>query len=74
MGRGSVVGHAIVADSASDLEGKDLSDKVIVTNSVDETLVPYVENAIGLITEENGITSPKCNRWFRKRYSNSSWC
>ena len=58
VGRGSVVGHAIVAKSASDLEGKDLSDKVIVTNSVDETLVPYVENAIGLITEENGITSP----------------
>ena len=59
VGRGSVVGHAIVADSASDLEGKDLSDKVIITNSVDETLVPYVEKAIGLITEENGITSPR---------------
>lgn len=58
VGRGSVVGHAIVADIASDLEGKDLSDKVIITNSVDETLVPYVEKAIGLITEENGITSP----------------
>ena len=58
VGRGSVVGHAIVADSASDLEGKDLSDKVIITNSVDETLVPYVEKSIGLITEENGITSP----------------
>lgn len=58
VGRGSVVGHAIFADSASDLEGKDLSDKVIITNSVDETLVPYVEKAIGLITEENGITSP----------------
>ncbi|WP_145436627.1 pyruvate kinase [Staphylococcus epidermidis] len=58
VGRGSVVGHAIVADSASDLEGKDLSDKVIITNSVGETLVPYVEKAIGLITEENGITSP----------------
>ncbi len=58
VGRGSVAGHAIVADSASDLEGKDLSDKVIISNSVDETLVPYVEKAIGLITEENGITSP----------------
>ncbi|MCD8853247.1 pyruvate kinase [Staphylococcus epidermidis] len=58
VGRGSVVGHAIVADSAIDLEGKDLSDKVIITNSVDETLVPYVEKAVGLITEENGITSP----------------
>ncbi|MEB7381391.1 pyruvate kinase [Staphylococcus warneri] len=58
VGRGSVVGTAVVADSASDLKGIDLSDKIIVTNSVDETLVPYVDQAIGLITEENGITSP----------------
>ena len=58
VGRGSVVGTAVVADSASDLEGVDLSDKIIVTNSVDETLVSYVDQAIGLITEENGITSP----------------
>lgn len=58
VGRGSVVGTAVVAHSASDLEGVDLSDKIIVTNSVDETLVPYVDQAIGLITEENGITSP----------------
>jgi len=58
VGRGSVVGTAVLAHSASDLEGVDLSDKIIVTNSVDETLVPYVDQAIGLITEENGITSP----------------
>lgn len=58
VGRGSVVGTAVVADSANDLKGVDLSDKIIVTNSVDETLVPYVDQAIGLITEENGITSP----------------
>lgn len=58
VGRGSVVGTAVVADSASDLKGVDLSDKIIVTNSVDETLVPYVDQAIGLITKENGITSP----------------
>ena len=58
IGRNSVVGHTLVVNSASDLEGKDLSDKIIVTKSVDETLVPYIENAIGLITEENGITSP----------------
>ena len=58
VGRGSVVGTAVVAHSASGLEGVDLSDKIIVTNSVDETLVPYVDQAIGLITEENGITSP----------------
>ena len=53
-----VVGKTVVANSASDLEGVDLSESVIVTNSVDETLVPYIEQAVGLITEENGITSP----------------
>lgn len=58
VGRGSVVGKTVVANSASDLEGVDLSESVIVTNSVDETLLPYIEQAVGLITEENGITSP----------------
>lgn len=58
VGRGSVVGKTVVANSASDIEGVDLSESVIVTNSVDETLVPYIEQAVGLITEENGITSP----------------
>ncbi|WP_322631605.1 pyruvate kinase [Staphylococcus haemolyticus] len=58
VGRGSVVGKTVVANSASDLEGVDLSESVIVTNSVDETLVLYIEQAVGLITEENGITSP----------------
>ncbi len=53
IGRGSVVGTTLVAETV-----KDLSDKVIVTNSIDETFVPYVEKALGLITEENGITSP----------------
>ena len=56
VGRGSVVGKTVVANSASD--SVDLSESVIVTNSVDETLVPYIEQAVGLITEENGITSP----------------
>ncbi|MDW4101727.1 pyruvate kinase [Staphylococcus saprophyticus] len=58
IGRSSVVGKTRVVKDASELEGKDLSESIIVTSSVDETLVPYIENAIGLITEENGITSP----------------
>lgn len=57
IGRSSVVGKTLVVKDASELEGKDLSESIIVTSSVDETLVPYIENAIGLITEENGITS-----------------
>ena len=58
IGRNSVVGHTLVVNEASELEGKDLSETIIVTSSIDETLVPYIENANGLITEENGITSP----------------
>ncbi|PTI70760.1 pyruvate kinase [Staphylococcus succinus] len=58
IGRNSVVGHTLVVNDASELEGKDLSDSIIVTSSVDESLVPYIEKSIGLITEENGITSP----------------
>lgn len=58
VGRNSVVGQTLVVNDASELEGKDLSESIIVTTSVDETLVPYIEKAIGLITEENGITSP----------------
>ncbi len=66
IGRGSVVGTTLVAETVKDLEGKDLSDKVIVTNSIDETFVPYVEKALGLITEENGITSPSAIVGLRK--------
>ncbi|NWK85516.1 pyruvate kinase [Staphylococcus sp. GSSP0090] len=58
IGRSSVVGQTLVVNDANELEGKDLSESIIVTTSVDETLVPYIEKAIGLITEENGITSP----------------
>ncbi|OIJ29717.1 pyruvate kinase [Staphylococcus sp. LCT-H4] len=58
IGRNSVVGHTLVVNDASELEGKDLSGSIIVTSSVDESLVPYIEKSIGLITEENGITSP----------------
>ena len=58
VGRGSTTGKTVISKTASDLEGKDLSQSIIVTNSVDESYVPYVEKAAGLITEENGITSP----------------
>lgn len=58
IGRNSVVGNTLVVNDASELEGKDLSETVIVTTSVDETLVPYIEKASGLIAEESGITSP----------------
>ena len=46
VGRESVVGQSVVADDASDLEGKDLSNSIIITTSVDETLVPYIEKQL----------------------------
>ena len=45
VGRESVVGQSVVADDASDLEGKDLSNSIIIT-TVDETLVPYIEKQL----------------------------
>ncbi|MBI5974223.1 pyruvate kinase [Staphylococcus canis] len=58
IGRSSVCGRTIIAESAKDLEGKDLSNSIIVTSSVDNELVPYIDQAIGLVTEEGGLTSP----------------
>ena len=66
IGRGSVVGTTLVAETVKDLEGKDLSDKVIVTNSIDETFVPYVEKALKLNYRRKWYYITKCNCWFRK--------
>lgn len=45
----------LVVEIVKDLEGKDLFDKVIVINLIDEMFVFYVEKVLGLIIEENGI-------------------
>lgn len=58
IGRNSAVGRTVVVNQASELEGKDLSNAVIVTSSIDESFVPYLDQAVGLITEEGGLTSP----------------
>ncbi|PTH68629.1 pyruvate kinase [Staphylococcus agnetis] len=58
IGRTSAVGRTVVVNDATQLEGKDLSQSVIVTPSIDESFVPYLDHAIGLITEEGGLTSP----------------
>ena len=58
IGRTSAVGRTVVVNQASELEGKDLSNAVIVTSSIDESFVPYLDQAVALITEEGGLTSP----------------
>ncbi|SUL36240.1 Pyruvate kinase [Staphylococcus aureus] len=74
IGRGSVVGTTLVAETVKDLEGKDLSDKVIVTNSIDETFCTLCRKSFRLNYRRKWYYITKCNCWFRKRYSNSCRC
>ncbi|MEB7657025.1 pyruvate kinase [Mammaliicoccus vitulinus] len=57
IGHNSTVGKAVVVNSAEDLKGKDLSESIVVTQSTDAEMVPYLENAKGIVTEEGGLTS-----------------
>ncbi|AVP37285.1 pyruvate kinase [Staphylococcus felis] len=58
IGRSSVCGRTVVAETAQDLEGKDLRNAIIITPSVDNEIVPFLDQAAGLVTEEGGLTSP----------------
>ncbi|WP_281183562.1 pyruvate kinase [Staphylococcus schleiferi] len=57
IGRNSAVGRTVVVNDASELEGENLEQAVIVTPSVDEKMVPYLDQAVALVTEEAGLTS-----------------
>ncbi|WP_323704604.1 pyruvate kinase [Mammaliicoccus sp. Dog046] len=57
IGHHSAVGKAVVVNSAEDLKGKDLSESIVVTQSTDADMVPYLETAKGIVTEEGGLTS-----------------
>lgn len=46
-----------MVDGADDLSKKDLEGKVIVVQSVDADMTPYLEKAAGLVTVEGGLTS-----------------
>ncbi|HCN60703.1 MULTISPECIES: pyruvate kinase [Mammaliicoccus] len=57
IGHNSTVGKAVVVNKAEDLKGKDLSESIVVTQSTDAEMVPYLEKAKGIVTEEGGLTS-----------------
>lgn len=57
IGRTSAVGKIVKVREAAELQGKDLSDAVIVTHATDAEMVPYLEQAVGIVTEEGGLTS-----------------
>ncbi|UXR70468.1 MULTISPECIES: pyruvate kinase [unclassified Staphylococcus] len=58
IGRTSAVGRTVVVNDASELEGKNLDGAIIVTPSVDDAIVPYLDGVAALVTEEGGLTSP----------------
>ncbi|TDM15783.1 pyruvate kinase [Macrococcus bovicus] len=57
IGRTSAVGRVVVARNAEELADKDLTDAVIITQSTDADMVPYLEKAVAIATEEGGLTS-----------------
>lgn len=57
IGKTSVFGRAVVANTAEEALKHDLKDAILVTNGSDRDLMPAIEKCAGLITEEGGLTS-----------------
>ena len=57
VGKSSVVGKAIVANNAAEALAYDTEGCIIVTVGTDREMMPAIENCVGIITEEGGLTS-----------------
>lgn len=57
IGKASVVGKAIVAKNAGEALAYDTGGAIIVTVGSDREMMPAIENCVGIITEEGGLTS-----------------
>ena len=57
IGKASVVGKAVVAKNAGDALAYDTEGTILVTVGSDREMMPAIENCIGIITEEGGLTS-----------------
>jgi len=57
IGKASVVGKTVVAKNAAEALAYDTDGCIIVTVGSDRDMMPALENCIGLITEEGGLTS-----------------
>lgn len=58
IGRESVTGQTVIANSAREALQKTKKGDILVVISVDSEIVPAIELASALITEEGGLTSP----------------
>lgn len=57
IGKASVVGKTVVAKNAAEALAYDTDGCILVTVGSDRDMMPALENCIGLITEEGGLTS-----------------
>ncbi|MEK3807672.1 pyruvate kinase [Metabacillus sp. SLBN-84] len=57
IGRKTAFGKVVVASSAADAEAKMTQGAILVSQSTDRDMMPALEKAAALITEEGGLTS-----------------
>ena len=57
IGKASVIGKAIVANNAAEALAYDTEGAILVTVGTDREMMPVIENCVGIITEEGGLTS-----------------
>ncbi|WP_053218931.1 pyruvate kinase [Virgibacillus senegalensis] len=57
VGKGSAYGRAVVAKNTAEALEKVREDDILVTYGTDKDMMPAIEKASGLITQEGGLTS-----------------
>ena len=57
IGKSSVVGKAVIAKNAGEALALDTEGCILVTVGSDREMIPAIENCVGIITEEGGLTS-----------------
>ncbi len=57
IGKASVVGKAVVAKNAGEAMAYETEGGILVTVGSDREMMPAIENCVGIITEEGGLTS-----------------
>ncbi|QDP40843.1 pyruvate kinase [Radiobacillus deserti] len=57
VGKGNAYGRAVVVKNAEEALSKVTEDDIIVTYGTDKEMMPAIEKASGIITEEGGLTS-----------------
>lgn len=57
VGKGSAYGRAVTCKDAEEAKLKIMQDDIIITYGTDKDMMPSIEKAGGIITEEGGLTS-----------------